>query len=75
MLFYVLVLISVFARKNEWMKGACLAAALLLPAVAAVHALILTADSNLRAHTPFFHFACHILSAHLVLLTFLSCCG
>lgn len=47
MLYYALVIVSVFARKNEWMRGACLAAALLFPAVAAIHALILATDSNL----------------------------
>lgn len=47
MLYYSLVVVSVFARKNEWIRGACLAAALLFPAVAAIHALILAADSNI----------------------------
>ncbi|KAM0250871.1 hypothetical protein ACHAQJ_008449 [Trichoderma viride] len=33
----------VFARRAEWIKNACLAAALLLPAVAAVHGIVLAA--------------------------------
>lgn len=47
MLYYALVIVAVFARRNEWIKEACLAAALLFPAVAAIHALILAADSTL----------------------------
>ena len=31
----------IFARRTEWIKSACLAAALLLPAVAALHAIVL----------------------------------
>lgn len=33
----------VFARKAEWLRNACLAAALLFPAVAAIHGIVLTA--------------------------------
>jgi len=33
----------VLARKAEWIKNACLAAALLLPAVASLHAIALAA--------------------------------
>ncbi|PSN59383.1 hypothetical protein BS50DRAFT_579978 [Corynespora cassiicola Philippines] len=40
-LYYVLVAACVFARKAEWLRNACLAAALLLPAVAAIHAIVL----------------------------------
>jgi hypothetical protein len=31
----------IFARKAEWIRSACLAAALLFPAVAALHAIVL----------------------------------
>lgn len=41
--YYVLVAACVFARKSEWLRNACLAAALLFPAVAAVHAIVLAA--------------------------------
>lgn len=34
------------ARKNEWLKRAVLAAALLVPAVAAIHAVVLAALHN-----------------------------
>jgi hypothetical protein len=40
-LYYVLVATCVFARKAEWLRNACLAAALLFPAVAALHGLVL----------------------------------
>ena len=42
-LYYVLVAASVVARKTEWLRNACLAAALLFPAVAAIHAIVLAA--------------------------------
>lgn len=42
-LYYVLVATCVFARKAEWLRSACLAAALLFPAVAALHGLVLAA--------------------------------
>ncbi|KAK1246591.1 hypothetical protein MKX08_000393 [Trichoderma sp. CBMAI-0020] len=42
-LYYVLIAACVFARKAEWIKNACLAAALLFPAVAAVHGIVLAA--------------------------------
>ncbi|ETS86308.1 hypothetical protein PFICI_00136 [Pestalotiopsis fici W106-1] len=40
-LYYVLVIACVLARKVEWLKRACLAAALILPAVAAIHGIVL----------------------------------
>jgi hypothetical protein len=40
-LYYVLVITCIFARKAEWLRGACLAAALVFPAVASLHALVL----------------------------------
>ncbi|KAI3324332.1 hypothetical protein HD806DRAFT_494764 [Xylariaceae sp. AK1471] len=42
-LYYVLVATCVLARRTEWLRNACLAAALLLPAVAAIHAVVLAA--------------------------------
>ncbi|VUC27257.1 unnamed protein product [Clonostachys rosea] len=42
-LFYLLIAACVLARKADWIKNACLAAALLLPTVAAVHAIALAA--------------------------------
>lgn len=49
-LYYVLVATCVFARKAEWLRDACLAAALLFPAVAALHGLVLAA---LHVNGPF----------------------
>ncbi|ORY68468.1 uncharacterized protein BCR38DRAFT_455438 [Pseudomassariella vexata] len=40
-LYYVLVATCVLARKAEWLRNACLAAALLFPAVAAIHGIVL----------------------------------
>ncbi|KAF2127904.1 hypothetical protein P153DRAFT_342858 [Dothidotthia symphoricarpi CBS 119687] len=40
-LYYVLVATCVFARKTDWLRDACLAAALVFPAVAAIHSLVL----------------------------------
>ncbi|KAI1366434.1 hypothetical protein F5Y08DRAFT_132443 [Xylaria arbuscula] len=42
-LYYILVATCVLARRTEWLRNACLAAALLLPAVAAIHAVVLAA--------------------------------
>ncbi|KAF2433379.1 hypothetical protein EJ08DRAFT_583857 [Tothia fuscella] len=42
-LYYILVAACVLARKAEWLRNACLAAALLFPAVAAVHGIVLAA--------------------------------
>ncbi|KAF2248321.1 hypothetical protein BU26DRAFT_331408 [Trematosphaeria pertusa] len=41
LLYYVLVAACVFARKREWLRNACLAAALVFPAVAAIHGIVL----------------------------------
>jgi hypothetical protein len=41
--YYVLVAACVLARKKEWLRNACLAAALILPAVAAIHGIVLAA--------------------------------
>ncbi|KAI0886005.1 uncharacterized protein GGS22DRAFT_159579 [Annulohypoxylon maeteangense] len=42
-LYYVLVAACVIARKAEWLRSACLAAALIFPAVAAIHGIVLAA--------------------------------
>jgi hypothetical protein len=42
-LYYVLVTACIVARKYEWLRDACLAAVLLLPAVAALHGIVLAA--------------------------------
>ncbi|KAI7781654.1 hypothetical protein LA080_014552 [Diaporthe eres] len=41
-LYYILVVVCVVARKEEWTRAVCQAAALLVPAVAAVHGIVLT---------------------------------
>jgi hypothetical protein len=38
--YYVLIAACVFARRAEWLRNACLAAALLFPAVAAIHGIV-----------------------------------
>ncbi|KAK3693028.1 hypothetical protein B0T22DRAFT_32808 [Podospora appendiculata] len=40
-LYYTLVATCVLARKAEWLRNACLAGALIFPAVAAVHGIVL----------------------------------
>ncbi|KAK3904062.1 hypothetical protein C8A05DRAFT_42830 [Staphylotrichum tortipilum] len=40
-LYYVFVATCVLARKTVWLRNACLAAALILPAIAAVHGILL----------------------------------
>ncbi|KAI1764388.1 hypothetical protein GGR53DRAFT_322150 [Hypoxylon sp. FL1150] len=42
-LYYCLVAACVIARKAEWLRNACLAAALIFPAVAAFHSVVLAA--------------------------------
>ncbi|KAK3313177.1 hypothetical protein B0H66DRAFT_578322 [Apodospora peruviana] len=42
-LYYALVTTCVFARKADWLRNACLAAALIIPAVAALHGITLAA--------------------------------
>lgn len=39
--YYVLMAACVLARKEEWIRNACLAAVLLFPAVAALHGIVL----------------------------------
>ena len=43
-LYYCLVAACIFARKVEWLRNACLAAALLVPMVAAIHAIVLASE-------------------------------
>jgi len=59
--YYLLVAACVLARKAEWLRNACLAAALILPAVAAIHGVVLatlhfpgssTQSPNLSMHHP-----------------------
>ncbi|POS69874.1 hypothetical protein DHEL01_v211730 [Diaporthe helianthi] len=40
-LYYTLVVVCVIARKEEWIRAVCQAAALLVPAIAAVHGIVL----------------------------------
>ncbi|GFG11435.1 hypothetical protein IFM61606_03194 [Aspergillus udagawae] len=40
-LYYVLITTCVFGRRAEWLRNACLAAALLFPAVGALHGIVL----------------------------------
>lgn len=39
--YYVLVAACIFARKVDWLRNACLAAALLFPVIAALHGIVL----------------------------------
>lgn len=41
--YYVLITACVFGRKIDWLRSPCLAAALLFPAVAALHGIVLAA--------------------------------
>ncbi|TVY42397.1 hypothetical protein LCER1_G009272, partial [Lachnellula cervina] len=41
--YYILIAACIFARNFEWLRNACLAAALILPAVAAIHGIVLAA--------------------------------
>ncbi|KAK2677935.1 hypothetical protein RAB80_006675 [Fusarium oxysporum f. sp. vasinfectum] len=45
-LYYVLIAACLVARREEWLVNPCLAAALVLPAVAAIHGIVLTAMHN-----------------------------
>ncbi|KAL4780094.1 hypothetical protein BJX76DRAFT_364616 [Aspergillus varians] len=42
-LYYVLIAACLFARKEAWLTNACLAGALLFPAIAALHGIVLVA--------------------------------
>ena len=44
--YYVLIAACLVARREEWLVNPCLAAALVLPAVAAIHGIVLTAMHN-----------------------------
>jgi hypothetical protein len=41
--YYCLIAACIFARKADWLRNACLAGALLFPAVAALHGIVLAA--------------------------------
>ncbi|KAI7767174.1 hypothetical protein LZL87_009576 [Fusarium oxysporum] len=45
-LYYVLIAACLVARREEWLVNPCLAAALVLPAVASIHGIVLTAMHN-----------------------------
>ncbi|KAM0468331.1 hypothetical protein ACHAP7_011002 [Fusarium lateritium] len=45
-LYYVLIAACLVARNEDWLVNPCLAAALVLPAVAAIHGIVLTAMHN-----------------------------
>ena len=45
-LYYALVAVCIFARRLEWLREPCLAAALILPALASIHAIVLAYYSN-----------------------------
>ena len=45
-LYYALVAVCVLARKTDWLRNASLAAALLLPAIAAIHGIVLAVLHN-----------------------------
>lgn len=45
-LYYGLVAICIFMRKHEWLREPCLAAALLFPALASIHAIIMACYSD-----------------------------
>ncbi|OLN88030.1 hypothetical protein CCHL11_00184 [Colletotrichum chlorophyti] len=42
-LYYILLATCVLARRKEWIRAVCIAAALLVPAVAAIHGIVLAA--------------------------------
>ncbi|GAW26362.1 putative transcription fungi [Rosellinia necatrix] len=58
LLYYILVATCVLARRKEWLRDACLAAALLLPAVAAIHAVVLAAVHVDSRYRPFANLFC-----------------
>ena len=64
--YYVLVATCVFLRKHEWLRNACLAAALVVPSISALHGIVLTS----------FHvngqFATHSKTINVVLKTWLT---
>ena len=45
-LYYCLVAVCILARKHEWLRQTCLAAALLVPALASIHAIIMACYSD-----------------------------
>jgi hypothetical protein len=59
--YYVLVIASVVARKHKLLRDACLAAALLFPAIAAFHGIVLAAVhiNGTSREPPLFFFYVH----------------
>lgn len=51
LLYYVLVVVCIFVPHVEWLRSACLAAALLFPSIAAIHALIMTPIQQTKGET------------------------
>ena len=45
-LYYGLVAVCIFARRHKWLQEPCLAAALLFPALASIHAIIMARYSD-----------------------------
>ena len=45
-LYYGLVAVCIFARRQEWLREPCLAAALLFPAIASIHAILMACYSD-----------------------------
>jgi len=58
--YYVLVAACIFARKEQWLKGACLAATLLFPAVAAIHGIVLAAVHVKGGASATWNAVCHV---------------
>jgi hypothetical protein len=64
--YYALVAACVIARKADWLRNACLAGALLFPAVAALHGVVLAA-MHVNGKLPALM---HVLSARLIFIYF-----
>jgi hypothetical protein len=45
-LYYGLIAVCIFARRHQWLREPCLVAALLLPALVNVHAIVLACYSD-----------------------------
>ena len=45
-LYYGLVAVCIFGQRQEWLREPCLAAALLFPALASIHAIIMACYSD-----------------------------
>jgi hypothetical protein len=65
--YYVLVATCVFLRKHEWLRNACLAAALVVPSISALHGIVLT---SFHVNGQFYR---HSKTNDVVLKTWLTC--